>query len=43
MKIFSCINCHEHRKSKMDDEHKNVPGYLYESTKCYQCHPNGSD
>lgn len=40
---FSCIDCHEHRKSKMDDEHDDVRNYAYESNACYSCHPNGKD
>ncbi len=40
---FSCLNCHEHRQSKMDDEHKEVSGYSYVSSACLSCHPNGSE
>ena len=43
---FSCgLNgvCHEHRKSKMDDEHDDERGYVYESQSCYQCHPQGEE
>lgn len=40
--IFSCIDCHEHNKTKMDNEHRNVSGYVYASTECYTCHPNGT-
>ena len=42
-KVFSCITCHEHNKTKMDDEHDNVSGYIYESNSCYRCHPQGRD
>ncbi|RMH03253.1 MAG: hypothetical protein D6702_06455 [Planctomycetota bacterium] len=38
---FTCIDCHAHRKSKMDDEHRDVNGYVYASPACYSCHPNG--
>jgi hypothetical protein len=38
---FSCINCHEHSKSEMDDEHKSIGGYAYNSQACYACHPAG--
>ncbi len=41
--VFECIQCHEHRKSEADDEHEDVPGYVYESQSCYACHPDGSD
>lgn len=37
--VFSCFNCHP--KAKMDDEHKRVSGYSYDSPRCYQCHPDG--
>ncbi len=37
--IFSCTNCHS--KNKTDQEHQGVPGYVYNSTNCYQCHPTG--
>ncbi len=40
-KSFSCIHCHDHRKTKMDDKHKDVSGYVYSSSACYQCHPRG--
>ncbi|MDP2301193.1 MAG: hypothetical protein Q8N03_02055 [Ignavibacteria bacterium] len=39
---FSCIDCHEHRKSKMDSEHNGVNGYSYNSIACLNCHPNGT-
>lgn len=40
---FSCLNCHEHRKSKMDEEHQGKTGYVYESTACLSCHPRGRE
>ncbi len=40
---FECINCHEHRKSEMDGEHDDVRNYVYESTACLNCHPNGEE
>lgn len=40
---FSCLVCHEHRKSEADDEHKEVAGYVYASASCLQCHPTGKD
>jgi hypothetical protein len=27
----------------MDDEHDDVGGYVYESTACYTCHPDGEE
>jgi hypothetical protein len=42
--VFSCgLNgvCHDHRQSEMDDEHDGETGYSYNSSACYDCHPNG--
>ncbi|MCB0748097.1 MAG: hypothetical protein KDC90_11605, partial [Ignavibacteriae bacterium] len=39
--IFSCLECHEHNKTKMDDKHKEENGYSYTSAACYDCHPQG--
>jgi hypothetical protein len=39
--VFSCIDCHEHRQSEMDDEHRGVEGYVYSSEACFACHPRG--
>lgn len=39
---FTCFNCHEHSQSRMDDKHREVSGYSYESSACYACHPRGS-
>ena len=38
---FSCLTCHEHSKTEMDDEHKDENQYVYDSAACYDCHPNG--
>ncbi|MBL8724178.1 MAG: hypothetical protein JNK49_09030 [Planctomycetes bacterium] len=38
---FECIHCHEHRQTKMNDEHRGVSGYVWASANCYQCHPRG--
>ena len=43
-KIFSCIDCHEHNRNEMDEEHRGeVSGYIYESNACYSCHPTGGE
>ena len=39
--IFECITCHEHSESRMNQEHDDEPGYVYESSMCYGCHPRG--
>jgi hypothetical protein len=41
--LFSCVDCHEHNKSKMDGEHDEVNGYSYNSIACYGCHPTGRE
>lgn len=41
--MFSCIDCHEHNQAEMDEEHEDVNGYIYESTACFDCHPDGED
>jgi len=38
---FECITCHEHRESEVNDEHDEVSGYIYLSTACFSCHPDG--
>jgi hypothetical protein len=38
---FTCLVCHEHDRTRMDDKHKNRAGYRYDSLACYSCHPNG--
>jgi hypothetical protein len=41
LQSFTCFNCHEHDRQKMDDKHKGESGYAYDSDLCLQCHPNG--
>ena len=40
---FTCIDCHEHNKNEMDDEHSGISGYIYSSVACLECHPTGSE
>ena len=41
---FSCYDgCHEHNQAKMDDEHDEVSGYVFESNACLSCHPSGGE
>jgi len=40
---FSCIDCHEHNKTDMDNEHQGEQGYTWTSAACYNCHPKGSN
>jgi len=39
--VFECIFCHEHNQLDTDEHHIGVPGYVYASTACYSCHPDG--
>ena len=39
--IFTCLVCHEHDRTLMDEKRKSRPGYRYDSLACYSCHPNG--
>jgi hypothetical protein len=41
--IFSCTTCHEHDQTRMDDKHRDVRNYVYNSLSCYSCHPRGSE
>lgn len=36
---FDCTACHTHERTGTDANHAGVPGYAYESTACYGCHP----
>jgi hypothetical protein len=38
---FSCVNCHEHEKTRMDQKHRDQRNYVYNSANCYACHPSG--
>ncbi len=39
--IFSCLDCHEHNQTKMDDKHSDEADYQYNSMACLDCHPRG--
>ncbi len=41
--LFSCIDCHEHNKSDMDEEHGGINGYSFNSMACFACHPSGRE
>jgi hypothetical protein len=41
--VFTCLTCHEHNQAEMDDKHDQEPGYLYDSARCYDCHPDGRE
>ncbi|UCF18914.1 MAG: Ig-like domain-containing protein [Gemmatimonadota bacterium] len=40
-RVFTCFNCHFHNQTNMDNRHSEVAGYVYESSQCYACHPDG--
>ncbi len=39
---YTCISCHAHNQTDMNDSHSGVAGYTYSSSACYSCHPGGS-
>jgi hypothetical protein len=39
--VFDCLSCHA--RGEMEDEHDEVPGYVYQSPACLDCHPTGED
>jgi hypothetical protein len=39
--VFTCLSCHEHSQSTMDEKHREETGYSYSSPSCLSCHPNG--
>ena len=42
--VFTCIDCHEHNRTDMDDKHLGeVSGYQYNSIACLECHPTGNN
>ncbi len=40
-RVFTCLLCHKHEKTKTDEKHVGRPGYIYESNACLACHPDG--
>jgi hypothetical protein len=38
---FTCIGCHEHNQTDMNNKHNEVSGYTWASEACLQCHPTG--
>lgn len=39
---FTCIDCHEHDQTSMNQQHQGVQGYIYASAECFACHPDGT-
>jgi hypothetical protein len=40
---FTCVDCHAHDRARIDEEHGEVSGYVYESGACFECHPSGGE
>jgi len=40
---FSCTHCHEHSEAEMADDHDEVSRYMWLSSACYSCHPDGDN
>ena len=38
---YTCLTCHEHNKTDMDNKHREERDYSYTSTACLHCHPRG--
>lgn len=38
---FTCLDCHEHSESRTENIHRDVGGFVYESSACFRCHPTG--
>jgi len=38
---FTCLVCHDHSQTTMNDKHSEVSGYSFNSNACYTCHPRG--
>lgn len=36
----NCTSCHDHNKTKTDQQHRGVDDYVYNSASCVSCHPN---
>jgi hypothetical protein len=39
--VYNCIGCHTAGQTSPPAHHNGVKGYVWASTACYSCHPNG--
>ena len=39
--VYTCLTCHT--QNSTNNDHSEVNGYIYESSACLQCHPDGED
>ncbi|MBK8548036.1 MAG: hypothetical protein IPL63_11885 [Saprospiraceae bacterium] len=37
--VFDCLSCHQNPET--NEDHEDVPGYIYQSVACLACHPTG--
>ena len=42
LSTMTCFSCHQHDQGSADSQHREVAGYVYESSACYSCHRSGS-
>lgn len=43
-RVFSCTDCHEHNDAQaLARDHRDVSGYVFQSSACYACHPQGEE
>lgn len=40
--LFTCISCHDHNQTDMNNVHNGLAGYSYVSSECLGCHPDGT-
>jgi hypothetical protein len=40
--LFSCVDCHEHNQSDMNNKHSSIGGYTFNNNACFECHPQGN-
>jgi len=40
--IFTCLTCHAHNQTAMDNAHREEGDYSYNSSECLRCHPRGT-
>lgn len=38
---YTCLVCHDHNQTDMNNMHGTMTGYEYLTTACYSCHPSG--
>lgn len=41
-KQFTCVDCHAHTEDLMAPRHSGISAFIFESTACLACHPDGT-